>query len=477
MLFNSIEYLLIFLPIVFIIYFTLNKFKLCKISRVFLLLASLYFYGTYKKEYVTIILISILFNYFISYLFKTDIKKAKRKLLLFLSIAANILILIYFKYFDFLKETLSNITFIPFDTFNIIMPLGISFFTMQQISFLVDCYKKDVIEYNLLDYALFICFFPQLVSGPIIRHQEMIPQFMDIKNKVINQDNIFIGIFLITIGLLKKTVFSDGFSGFITYIVNNEIYNDLGISWFLGIAKIFQGYFDFSGYCDIALGSAFLFNINLPWNFNSPYQAQSIADYWNRWNMTLMRFFKDYIFIPLGGGSKGLLRYCINVMVVFFIYGCWQYINLVNILYGIINGILICINKIWEKTKIKIPKPISITLTFITLILLSTFIMTKDLSQSITLLKTMFNINAEHSGIMFINCNLAFILQPPHNAQINILLLLASFVILLFGKNSNELAQIYIKSNNNLYTIILVFAFIFATLSITKSTDFLYFVF
>lgn len=477
MLFNSIEYLLIFLPIVFIIYFTLNKFKLCKASRIFLLLASLYFYGSYKKEYVPIIIVSILFNYFISYLFKKDITGLKRKLILFFGISTNIIILIYFKYFDFLKETLSHITFIPFNTFDIILPLGISFFTLQQISFLVDCYKKDVLEYNLLDYALFICFFPQLVSGPIIRHQEMIPQFMDIKNKVINQDNIFIGIFLITIGLFKKTVFSDGFAGFITYIVDNQIYNDFGISWIFGIAKIFQGYFDFSGYCDIALGSAFLFNINIPWNFNSPYKAQSIADYWNRWNMTLMRFLKDYIYTPLGGNSKGLLKTFYNIMIVFFIYGCWQYINIVNILYGIINGILVFINKIWEKTNIKIPKPISIGITFITLILLSTFIMTKDLSQSITLLNTMFGINAQHSDIMFINWNLAFILQPPHNAQINILLLLSSFVILLFGKNSNELAQIYVKANNNIYTIILVIAFIFATLSITKSTEFLYFIF
>lgn len=477
MLFNSIEYLLIFLPIVFIIYFTLNKFKLCKASRIFLLLASLYFYGSYKKEYVPIIIVSILFNYFISYLFKKDITGLKRKLILFFGISTNIIILIYFKYFDFLKETLSHITFIPFNTFDIILPLGISFFTLQQISFLVDCYKKDVLEYNLLDYSLFICFFPQLVSGPIIRHQEMIPQFMDIKNKVINQDNIFIGIFLITIGLFKKTVFSDGFAGFITYIVDNQIYNDFGISWIFGIAKIFQGYFDFSGYCDIALGSAFLFNINLPWNFNSPYKAQSIADYWNRWNMTLMRFLKDYIYTPLGGNSKSLLKTFYNIMIVFFIYGCWQYINIVNILYGIINGILVFINKIWEKTNIKIPKPISIGITFITLILLSTFIMTKDLSQSITLLNTMFGINAQHSDIMFINWNLAFILPPPNNAQINILLLLSSFVILLFGKNSNELAQIYVKANNNIYTIILVIAFIFATLSITKSTEFLYFIF
>ena len=477
MLFNSIEYLLIFLPTVFIIYFTLNKFKLCKASRIFLLIASLYFYGSYKIEYVSIILISILFNYFISDFFQKDITELTKKLILLFGILTNIFILVTFKYFDFIKETFSNITFIPFNTMDIILPLGISFFTLQQISYLVDCYKKDVLEYNLIDYALFICFFPQLVSGPIIRHQEMIPQFMDIKNKVINQENIFIGIFLITVGLFKKTVFSDGFSGFITYIINNEIYNDVGISWIFGIAKIFQGYFDFSGYCDIALGSAFLFNINLPWNFNSPYKAQSITDYWNRWNMTLVRFLKDYIYIPLGGNSKGLIRSCFNIMVVFFIYGCWKGSNIVNLLYGLLNGILVCINKIWEKTNIKIPKTISVIITFITLILLSTFIMTKDLSQSITLLKTMFGINAEHVDIMFIDWNLVFNLQPPHNAQVNILLLLSSFIILLFGKNSNELAQIYVKSNNNLYTIILVFLFIFATLSITKSTEFLYFIF
>ena len=477
MLFNSIEYLLIFLPTVFIIYFTLNKFKLYKASRIFLLIASLYFYGSYKIEYVPIILISILFNYFISDFFKKDITGLTKKLILLFGILTNIFILVTFKYFDFLKETFSNITFIPFNTMDIILPLGISFFTLQQISYLVDCYKKDVLEYNLIDYALFICFFPQLVSGPIIRHQEMIPQFLDIKNKVINQDNIFIGIFLITIGLLKKTVFSDGFAGFITYISDNQIYNDFGISWIFGLAKIFQGYFDFSGYCDIALGSAFLFNINLPWNFNSPYKAQSIVEYWNRWNMTLIRFLKDYVFIPLGGNSKGIIRSCFNIMIVFILYGCWKGSNIVNLLYGILNGIFICINKVWEKFNINLPKSISWGITFVTLIILSTFIITKDISQSIVLLKSMFCINAKFTDIMLVNWNLVFNLPQPHNAQINIFLLLCSFIVLLYSKNSNELAQIYVKTNNNFYTFILVLVFIFAALSITRSTEFLYFIF
>ena len=261
MLFNSVEYLLLFLPIVFILYFLLNKFKLYTIATIFLLVSSLYFYGSYKIEYVYILIVSILLNYFISYLFKFNLKETVKKIILILGLIVNIAILTGFKYFVFLYEIYTNLVHQPFNAMEYIMPLGISFFTLQQISYLIDCYKGEVKHYNIIDYALFVSFFPQLVAGPIVRHQEMIPQFNDKAKRIINQENIFIGIFLITVGLLKKTVLADGFSTFIDNVYRYNMYTDFYTSWFFGISKVLQGYFDFSGYCDMALGSAFLFNI------------------------------------------------------------------------------------------------------------------------------------------------------------------------------------------------------------------------
>ena len=189
------------------------------------------------------------------------------------------------------------------------MPLGISFFTIQQISFVIDCYRGTIKDYKFHDYALFVSFFPQLIAGPIVRHSEIIPQFNNLSKRVINQQNIFMGIFLITVGLLKKVVLADNFVQFIDTVMRYQAYKDFYIAWLLGISKVMQGYFDFSGYCDMALGSAYLFNICLPLNFNSPYKAQSILEYWNRWNITLVRFLKDYIYYPLMNKSNSYMGY------------------------------------------------------------------------------------------------------------------------------------------------------------------------
>lgn len=476
MLFNSVEYLLLFLPFVFCIYFLFNKFKLYKTATVFLLFASIFFYGSYKTDYVYILIVSILANYFLSSLFKLNLSLIKKRLILILILSINIAILVGFKYFVFLAETFSTLIHGQFNGMAYIMPLGISFFTIQQISFVIDCYKGNIKEYNFFDYALFVSFFPQLVSGPIVRHQEIIPQFNDLSKKIINQENIFIGIFLITVGLLKKVVLADNFSPFIDHIMHFNIYEDFYVVWFLGIAKVLQGYFDFSGYCDMALGSAFLFNISLPWNFNSPYKAQSILDYWSRWNMTLIRFLKDYIYYPLLNSSSSLLKSCFSIMIVFFIYGLWKGTNPVNILYGVLNGILICINKIWMKFNINIPKVISVFITFLTLVLLTPFINVKSIDITFTILKTMFGHSESFLPIVFNGVNLKFYTND-FNLEINFIILIICLYLVFISKNSTELAKEYAKKNNIIYTIILAVVFFISALFITKSTPFIYFVF
>ncbi len=476
MLFNSIEYIFIFLPIVFIGYFLLNKFKFYTAAKVFLILASLYFYGSYKTEYIWILVFTILLNYFISFCFKSDISQAKKKYILIFGVLTNILILVGFRYFNYLIDALSDLSLTPLNTFKIIMPIGISFFTLQQISYIVDCYKDTVKKYNFLDYTLFVCFFPQLLIGPVVRHQEMIPQFNNIKNKVINQDNIFIGIFIFTIGLLKKVVLADEFTPFLNGITANGYYENFLTVWLLALAKILQGYFDFSGYCDMAMGSAFLFNISLPWNFNSPYKATSILDYWKRWNKTLMRFLADYVYKPLGGSKKGGFKTYFNIMVMFFIYGLWEGVNPCHLAFGVLNGILVCINKWWESLKIIIPKPISIAMTFVTLLFLSTFI-SNDFGTAFTLLKRMCGIDVVFKPLLIQDWNIIATVKDVTGVSINVFILVFSLISVLFFKNSSELSRIYIKANNVLYTCILAIVFVFTVLSITKSSEFLYFIF
>ncbi len=476
MLFNSVEYLLLFLPFVFTIYFILNKFKLYVPAKIFLLAASLFFYGTYKIDYVYILITSILVNYSLCHLFKFNLTQIQKRILLILILITNIVILVGFKYFVFLAKIYITITHTSFNTLDYIMPLGISFFTIQQISFVIDCYRGTIKDYKFHDYALFVSFFPQLIAGPIVRHSEIIPQFNNLSKRVINQQNIFMGIFLITVGLLKKVVLADNFVQFIDTVMRYQAYKDFYIAWLLGISKVMQGYFDFSGYCDMALGSAYLFNICLPLNFNSPYKAQSILEYWNRWNITLVRFLKDYIYYPLMNKSNSLLNSISSIMIVFLIYGLWKGSNPVNVVYGILNGILVCINKIWNCFNIKIPKILSVFLTFITLVLLSNFIGINSFEKTLSVLKSMLGIKASFNLPVIENLNIIFT-SFPFELKFNLLLITACFILVFVSKNSNELAYIYSKKNNLLYTIILAVVFFISTLFITKSNEFIYFIF
>ena len=476
MLFNSVEYLLLFLPIVFGLYFLLNKYKLYKFAVIFLLAASLIFYGSYKVEYVYILVVSIVFNYFLSNIFKRNLSPAKRKIVLILGIVINVAILIGFKYFVFLFRTYSNLIHMPFNAMSYIMPLGISFFTLQQISYIIDCYRGDVKEYNFFDYALFVSFFPQLVAGPIVRHQEMIPQFNDLSKRTINQENIFIGIFLITAGLFKKVLLADNFTSFIDTVVRYDLYKEFYTAWIFGLSKVLQGYFDFSGYCDMALGSAFLFNISLPWNFNSPYKAQSIIDYWARWNMTLVRFLKDYIYYPLEKNTKNIIRTCFNIMVVFFVYGLWKGTNPVNVVYGLLNGVLVCLNKILMKFNFKLPKVISIFITFITLICLTPFIGVSSFDKVNMILKSMFCISTTFDTFVLNGLNIE-LYPSSFNLPINLLLIVVCLYLSFISKNSTELAKVFAEKNNTFYTIILAVIFFISALYVTKSTEFLYFIF
>lgn len=307
MLFNSFEFIFLFLPTTFFIYFYLQSKRLITAGKGFLVFSSLFFYSWWNIAYLPLILISMLFNYVIgNSLNENSLKiKVSKKSILFFGISVNLILLGYFKYYDFFIMGVN----ILFDTnigfLHLMLPLAISFFTFQQIAYLVDSYRGETKEYDFLNYALFVTFFPQLIAGPIVHHKEVMPQFASKYNFIMKHKNITLGLFIFSIGLFKKVIIADSLSIMANNGFTSSAFLNTAEAWITSLSYTLQLYFDFSGYTDMAIGLSLLFNIKLPINFNTPYKATNIQDFWRRWHITLSRFLRDYIYIPLGGNRGG----------------------------------------------------------------------------------------------------------------------------------------------------------------------------
>ena len=303
MLFNSYEFIFVFLPFSFFGYFYLNHKKLTTASKSWLLLSSLFFYSWWNIAYLPLILTSIFINFSIARLIiNKDERKNKtisKKLLLQIGIVFNIGLLAYFKYADFFISNTNILFNTDIGLLNLALPLAISFFTLQQIAFLIDTYEGLAKEKNFLNYSIFVTFFPQLIAGPIVHHNHMMPQFVSVKNKVKNYKNIAMGLFIISLGLFKKVVIADTFSIWASAGFDSAISLNFFEAWATSLSYTFQLYFDFSGYIDIAIGAALLFNIRLPINSNSPYKATGMIDFWKRWHISLTNFITTYIYTPI----------------------------------------------------------------------------------------------------------------------------------------------------------------------------------
>ena len=471
MLFNSLEFLFVFLPAVFIIYFALSKFNLYKFANLWLLAASLYFYAYYKIEYLFIMAASILFNYTMGYAVQKAAQMHVKKLFAAAAVIGNLGLLFYFKYFNFLIETFNSLAASGFETEKILLPLGISFFTFQQISYIIDLYKGEAEHTGIAEYSLFVCFFPQLIAGPICVFKELAPQFRDKAKKIINRDNIYKGIFFITAGLAKKTLLADNFSSFIQAASLNTG-GEFFYSWTYALAIALQGYFDFSGYCDMALGIAALFNIDIPVNFFSPYKSIDISEFWRRWHITMGRFLKYSVYIPLGGSRRGEIRTYLNLLIVFAAVGIWHGADWCCILYGILNGIGVCINKYWKKTGIVMNKYAAVFLTFAVMVFMSPLMILKQIDKYISACMSMLGINTDFNLPLIRDWNIVF---PNSGLEISAVLLLAALILVFCVKNTNELAPLYVKSKNTGVSILLAVLFITAALSVTKHSEFIYF--
>ena len=348
MLFNSFGYIFAFLPAVLLLWWGLARFNR-RGALAGLTAASLFFYGWWDWRYLALLGGSIVFNYWAAHLIHRA--TSRRKLLLGLAIAVDLAVLGWFKYADFLGSSLAALLGLHWTPFGVPLPLGISFFTFTQIAFLVDTATGKAREADPVNYGLFVTFFPHLLAGPVLHHSEMMPQFADPKAGSLRPDMVSSGLTLFIIGLFKKCVLADGIAPVATLVFDAAAHGTapgVAEAWAAALAYTFELYFDFSGYTDMALGSARMFGIVLPLNFNSPYQAGSIIEFWRRWHMTLSRFLRDYLYIPLGGNRHGPVRRHVNLLLTMLLGGLWHGAAWTFVAWGGWHGGLLVLNHLWR---------------------------------------------------------------------------------------------------------------------------------
>ncbi len=484
MLFNSYEYIFFFLPITFFVYFFLINKRLIIGAKGFLVFASLFFYSWWNPIYLPIILISMLFNYMVGNILNKDASHARvsKKSILTFGIVSNIALLGYFKYADFFIENFNYVWNENVGLYNLALPLGISFFTFQQISYLVDSYRNETKEYDFLNYALFVTFFPQLIAGPIVHHKEMMPQFASRWNLVKRYKNIAAGLFIFSIGLFKKVVIADTFSTWTTNGFDYAQSLNMIEAWATSLSYTFQLYFDFSGYTDMAIGAALLFNIRLPQNFDSPYKAKDIQDFWRRWHITLSHFLRDYIYIPLGGSRVSEPRIYANLLITFLLGGLWHGAGWTFVFWGFLHGIALVIHRVWNKLGFTMHVVLAWFITFNFINISWVFFRAKDFSDALKVLEGMVNYKHIVLSEKFIH-KLSF-LQTYGVEFTNITKhigggssvlnwILIAFILSLTFKNSTQLTQ-SLKFNFK-YILFSSFLFAYSILSFNKVSEFLYF--
>lgn len=357
MLFNSPEFIFVFLPIVFLAFVAVGRYVGPVAALVVLIAASLVFYAYWRIDDLLLLCLSISANFVFGLQIHALLDKSPRKakIVLIAGIVFNLSLIAVFKYLGFLSDATNTFFGTRLPHFDVILPLGISFFTFTQITFLVDVYRRLTIERSPLRYALFVTFFPHLIAGPILHQSSMSPQFQRKDFGCPHLDDIMSGVFLFVIGLFKKVIFADSIATFVSPVFDTAAAGGaltFWEAWAGALAYTMQIYFDFSGYSDMAVGLGLMFGIRLPVNFNSPYQATSIIDFWRRWHMTLSAFLRDYLYVPLGGNRHGKVARYRNLMVTMLLGGLWHGANWTFVLWGGLHGLLICINHLWRRLDI-----------------------------------------------------------------------------------------------------------------------------
>ena len=466
MVFSSYVFILAFLPIVVIVYYLLSHVNNSLIQRLFLIAASLFFYGYYNVRYLLLILASIAVNYVMAVgIQRSEGKKAK--LFFLLGVLFNVGLIGYFKYYDFFIENINAVFGTSFALKHILLPLGISFFTFQQLSFLVSVYHGEEHVEQLKDYCLFVSFFPQLVAGPIVLYSEMIPQFKDEKRRYFDADNFAAGIYLFSIGLFKKAAIADTLAFFADAGFGMT---DLGLAagWLTSISYTLQIFFDFSGYSDMAIGLGKLFNIDIPMNFWKPYASESITEFWRRWHITLGRALSTYVYKPLGGNRKGLSRTCANLFLTFLVSGLWHGAAWTFVLWGALHGVCVVIERIWKEKLASIPHRVRVAVTFLVVNLLWVLFRAEDFGMAAEVYKGMFNLgnlSGLHELIRATNSMVGSLIN---------LILLAVFIPGMMKLNCVSVKATDFQPNQKTMVTAAVF-FMLAFLCLSRETIFIYF--
>lgn len=352
MLFNSYEFVLFFLPSLIGLFYLTSRFGI-RLGIWLLVVGSLFFYGYSEPSYLILLFSSAVFNFFVgnSLSHKVSHKIPGKIAMLVIGVGANLALLAYFKYRIFFLENISVISGTVFTPESLTIPLAISFFTFQQIAFLVDCSQARTKESDFVSYLLFVSFFPQLIAGPIVHHKQVSHQFRTLRTTLFSGHNLFIGLTVFFVGLLKKLVIADGIADFSNPVFNAAAQGEtLSFieAWIGALAYTFQIYYDFSAYSDMAIGLARIFNIVLPINFNSPYKSRCIIEFWHRWHITLSYFFRDYLYIPLGGNQGKIISRCRNLMVTMLLAGLWHGAGWTFVMWGGLHGLYLMVNHGWR---------------------------------------------------------------------------------------------------------------------------------
>ena len=486
MLFNSYIFIFLFLPLCLAGYFFINRLGKKRLALAYLLGMSLWFYGANTPVYLLLIISSVLVNYGFYLLSKKLEGKGKRQAAKIFATALNLGVLFYFKYYDFFISTVNSLVGSDWTLRHILLPLGISFFTFQQVSFVTDAFNGEVPDYGFLEYACFVTFFPQLVAGPIVTHDELVPQLCDEGKKRFDWENFSLGIYIFATGLAKKVLIADSLSGIVFTVFRHRVPTADSLGCFVVmLAYALQLYFDFSGYSDMAIGIGKMFNIDLPQNFNSPYKAVNISDFWRRWHITLTRFFTRYVYYPLGGNRKGAVRTYVNIFVVFFLSGLWHGANWTFVVWGLMHGAAQIIYRIGRKLFDRIPKIISRTLTFLYAAMCFVVFRADSVRQGFAIIRRIFEFDFS-KGIVSLAYSFDFselrhalavlpavgqyLSQPP---AVMLVFLAGVLIITFFSDNAYEKMQ---KTEPKLINLFSSAALIFwCVISFGKISEFLYF--
>ena len=479
MQFSTYIFVLAFLPLVVAGYFGANKISK-NMGTLFLIAASCIFFLYSGLTSSILFGTSIAINYLISIVLRKS--RSHKKIILSIGIILNVLLLLYFKYFNFFVGNI-NVIFQQDITFkNLILPLGISFYTFQQIAFLVDSYRSNLETCSFTEYLCFITFFPKLVMGPLMNPEEFINQLRDEKRRVFYSENVVYGIRLFIVGLFKKLIFADTFAKAVTWGFQDISVLTSADTFLVMLAYTFQIYFDFSGYSDMAMGVAKMLNFDIPMNFDSPYKSFSIQEFWKRWHMSLTNFLTHYIYIPLGGNRKGKIRTYVNILTIFLISGIWHGANWTFIIWGLLHGLASCMDRLFEEKEKKIHPAFRWIATFLLVSVLWLLFRADSVEQWFEMVKRMVSLSNTmiSDGLLYVFDlpELSLVTNIPVVGYVMHMIrgfnmhfmYLISMAICLLGENSNR--RTYRKTKFTVLIAALIFVWV--VISMSEESIFVY---